>query len=73
MKDCACCQCLDHPPGYQPEYCQCEACNRYGTIDDFPSSGFGLCWDCRDKQFETEVQRTEVRIERKLMLVRGGK
>lgn len=44
MQECVCCQC-----GFtdRTEYFRCEACNLYGTIDEYPSDDCGgACWEC---------------------------
>lgn len=44
MKECVCVQCRENDS--RVEYFQCEGCQLFGTVDDFPSAGDELCHDC---------------------------
>jgi hypothetical protein len=74
MKECICCQCREDFS--RVEYFQCEGCQLYGTIDDFPSHGNEMCWTCTEREQGASEQAVELERERSaftMTVLRGGK
>lgn len=62
MKECVCCQCRE---GFddRTEYFQCEACNLYGTSDEFPDNET-YCEEChRDRQQGAAESAVMIKLE----------
>jgi hypothetical protein len=54
MVECICCQCEEHIGQFR-DYIQCEKCQDYGSVDEFPADG-QVCLGCLE--FEQSQPKT---------------